>query len=190
MTGAAIVAVVILIAALVLFSVHGMVRHDEAKMDDVKNMRRLYVAAVLYESQNDDLPPPSLNILRSGVDDSTFLASGDPFKDGKSFPIDPAFPYSNPRIDFRISFTYLPQWALHQKCKVPDWHAAVLKPSLGFLACYWYGPGSNVRQDGLDSSGEVVRINMDGSAKSINKRNRNELLDVAILFGTPATPKR
>jgi hypothetical protein len=189
--GTAIVAAVLIIACTILLVIHAQVRRDRDRADDVRNMRKVYVAAMLYEEFNDGLLPLSLDATQNEVGGvGAFLASNDPNQSGSHFPRDPAFPEGSQPLSYRISFTYLPQWLLHKKYLVKDWRASQQQPDLGLIACYWYGAQEPKRPDGLDSQGEVTRINMDGSAKIIVRPHPTQLLDGATLFGPQSVQTR
>jgi hypothetical protein len=179
-----LIAIVVLFAAgLTLYFINRQVLRDDDRESDIKNMRSIYVATVLYENVNDGLSPPNLGLTENEVGDTqTFLASGDPFTAGSNFPVDPAFPDSESRSKFRVSFTYLPQWVERGKFDVKNWRTALQNPSLGLIACYWYGSAHPLRPDGLNILGDVVRINMDGSVRTLDRSRSKSLLTANSLF--------
>jgi len=178
------VVVAILVAtSSILFLMNRSVRAGRAQDTDVVRMRNVYVAISMYETVNDGLPPPDLAVLRRDMaDDSQFVAVNDPFKVGTSFPIDPAFPNSTVRSPVRISFSYSPIWAESKKFDLGPWEQAQRNLRLGILASYWYGAIDSEHSDGRDTTGPVLRINMDGSVYRLNQRSDPHRLTPQDLF--------
>ncbi len=185
--GITIVAAVLLTAFGILYWVRGFVIDDTKRSIDITRMRAIYGALFLYESTNNGLPPADLTLVRRDLSDDDWLRSvNDPWP-GESTrdpipPLDPAFPNLKVRSPKRISFTYLPIWARYDGVKIKDWQSEQRNLHVGILACYWYGDIDRKTPDGRNCTGPVVRITMDGSARTVERRDKHKLTAVD-MFG-------
>jgi|GEM_PF-1242342 len=166
---------VLVVASLILTSLNRLVVDRGKESEDIQKMRRIYVALTIYETSNNDLPPPDLRyVTRYLGGTSDFLASNDPFAAGNAFPLDPALPSSR-TSKIRVSFSYLPEWISHGGWNTKNWSQDVDKPSLGLISCYWYGDIDNINPDGRLCTGPVIRANMDGSISTVPRSNHEKL---------------
>jgi hypothetical protein len=192
MKGVLVIVAVCGVAAAILFTLSRYVVEDSTESADAFRMRTIYTALFLYESSDNGLPPPNLDLIRRDLGDDQLLHSANdpiatqPASQGKSlpesFPIDPAFPDTKAKSPVRISFTYLPIWAKAGKAKVKDWHSEVLDVRKGILACYWYGRIDKSNPDGRLCDGPVLRVNMDGSVYRLAHRSNSEELTADDMF--------
>jgi hypothetical protein len=182
--GILVVAAVLAIAFGILYTFHRYALQDNAEAVDITRMRAVYSALYLYEANDNDVPPPNLDLVRRDLgDDKLLTAVNDPFvgPPGQTYPKDPAFPNLG-KSPVRISFTYLPTWVREGKVKVKNWQKDLDNVKVGILACYWYGQIDRTNPDGRLCDGPVVRINMDGSAYTLTHRQNTQTLTAEDLF--------
>lgn len=183
--------VLIALAVLVLFvaivvPVYRRAQSKSFQDVDVKQMRQVYVAWSLYQSDNNGWPAPSLLAVRGRLgDDSLLFSQEDPFRDPDGgYPVEPMLPSYPPRSPIRISYAYLPNFVEAGQTKLASWAQTLTDPKAGLLACGWHG---DVRPTGKPFEalidGPVLRVNTDGSAFTLpHRRHPDRMGDAGDLF--------
>jgi len=177
--------VVILLAAGILFAVGVSMRGQDQGDAAAERMRRVYVALSLYEESVDGMPAPDLSAINLYLPEpACYVADGDPYLAEKGpFPVDGSLPSSRRASPYRISLGYL--WA-HRPAKAEkkwDWATLSRDDNVGFLANEWSGKVAPTGNFGANVSGNVLRLNRDGSLIKKARGGPKPLGDLKDLFG-------
>ncbi len=180
-----IVIVIISILSAQLFPLIGQAKKRAKAVTDITNMRQLYAAVCMYESDSDDRSPAFLP-LTAGYTGSVevFKSILDPRKQNStkqgwnSPPCAP--PNTFDRSYYRISYPYL------RSFKDDDESSYIVlrqDAKVGMLASPWVGDISQWMGNSYDDSeygpvmrGAIFRTNMDGSLYVLPKRKFEDCL--------------
>jgi hypothetical protein len=166
---------VLAIAVAIILPLAVRTQNKNLLLNETIPLRQVFYALDQYETENDNQPAPNLAALFPQVDPNRadFLSGLDPFVRAKApvggFPLDPGLENAE-KSPFRISFSYLQNFARAGKISVLPWAQAKFDANLGELADEWYGsvqPGSPFK---AQVSGRLMRINTDGSVFILQNR--------------------
>jgi prepilin-type N-terminal cleavage/methylation domain-containing protein len=172
------VAIVALLAALI-FPVFSSAKDQARKVEEVSQLRQVYLAWQMYEDVNEEAAPSLASISRSELPPAVLLASRDPIHEpmfGRAdFPADLFVDESPRRSPWRISFAYLRSF--EGRFTGHSWADLRAVSSVGVLASTWglkdtrcgYG-GRKISEHGpVVDQGTLLRIRMDGGLKQIQR---------------------
>jgi|GEM_PF-2027568 len=178
--------VIVIVAILASLLLPALIRAKKIAegVPDISNMKQLYEALIMYQSDENDQYPVTYNLVRPYTDsDAIFASKMDtgriPFKDGKWCAV-PFYWGEGGRedmqeSDFKMSYGYLRN--MFPDSSIGLFLKEVQKPNVGLFADPWAGDESN---DGISDtsslngqslaaisgsyvSGPVLRIQTDGS---------------------------
>ena len=173
-----VVGIVALLAG-VLLAVIGGAKRRAYEAQDVSQMRQVYLAVTLYESDHSETSPATLlETLPYAKDERIYHAHGDTSKpratDG-TYTATRFIPCGMTRSRFPISYAYLHDWP-PDDADAEVWRSHRADPNIGLLASPWSGtfaeglpaPGSMCGDRVEDYAsprleGAILRVRMDGS---------------------------
>jgi len=164
--------VIVVICAAIIAPLWMRMQGQNLFLTESGRMRRLYVAMAMYGEVSNSQPPPNLTaIFGLGVGRENYLSERDPFADLKadSFPADPGLE-NGERSPVRISFSYLWDFRRAGKIKTKPWAELQFDTTTGILADEWLGSVQPGKPFEAQVSGQVIRINMDGSVFRLKDR--------------------
>ena len=139
---------------------------------DVRQIRQVYLAWSMYQSDNNGATAPNLLVLKNRLASPEMLTSPlDPINAPGPYPIDPMLPDLEIQSDVRISYSYLGNFLRAGKASVKSWDAYLLDPRNGLMASVWQPDSSATDQPFRGSiPGPILRINTDGSARNVTPK--------------------
>lgn len=164
--------IVILVGAAILIPLARRSLGTNLLLNESGRMRKVYIALSLYEEQYDTLPAPSL--IAAGAYDPVhkdFESDLDPFVNvnAGTFPGDPGLERGETST-YRISFSYLQNFVRAGKMHLQSWAETRRNPLIGVLADEWYGSVQAGEPFHANVSGDLLRINTDGSVFVLKDR--------------------
>lgn len=134
-------------------------------------MRRIYVAISEYESGNDTQPAPNLPAASMYMSmPSDFATERDPYAPASGpFPIDGSLPTGPLTSKVRISDAYVMTHALAGKVKLGAWAEYRVNLAAPVLASEWFGKTEAGGNFNATVTGDLLRIQTDGSVKVVHR---------------------
>lgn len=174
---------IIAVLAAVLLPVYGGVKGKARESVDISNMRQVYMAITMYESDFDSTTPQRLDqVGHYAKSQDLFRAPRDPVKQTKtgSYPARLFVIGAPERIHYRVSYAFLRSYPGYYYLE-DQWDEARQQDKLGMIASQWHGaalagPTSpEFAEHGVPFDGPVLRITMGGSLYRLAKRKYPEV---------------
>lgn len=184
-----VVIAIISVLASVLFPAMAQAKRSAMATVDISNMRQLYAAVVMYESDASDRSPSTIYEVYDYVKSPHVFASPIDIRPkdthAPGWTVDPCGPQLWPgRSPFRISYPYMRSFMPEDSGSMDsfDYYFERNNPKAGMLASPWVGQAidwPHDQRDGFDTaasfgptmSGPIQRIRMDGSYFHLKKRS-------------------